>query len=114
MALPALRAGLADAVPSHLRGAGFGAFNLAAIVLGAAAAPWVVGVLSSSFGLRTAFFIVSPPVYFGAFLLYRARVHLDADAMKIFDAVVRALEQEQARSLETTIHSDTPAPHEPQ
>ena len=37
MSIPALRAGMADAVPSHLRGAGFGAFNLASIVFGAAA-----------------------------------------------------------------------------
>src|SRR6185312_9191421 len=38
-AIPALRAGMADAVPAHLRGAGFGAFNLVSILFGAAAAP---------------------------------------------------------------------------
>lgn len=106
MALPALRAGLADAVPSHLRGAGFGAFNLAAVVFGAAAAPWVVGTLSSAYDLRTAFFIVSPPVYVGAFLLFRARKHLDTDAMKIFEAVMRAVEQEQAREAELQAASE--------
>ena len=100
MALPALRAGLADAVPSHLRGAGFGAFNLATIVFGAAAAPFVVGQLSTAYGLRTAFFVVSPPVYIGAFLLFRARKHLDDDALKIFEAVVRAMEQGDARAAE--------------
>ena len=108
MALPALRAGLADAVPSHLRGAGFGAFNLAAVVFGAAAAPWVVGTLSSAYGLRTAFFIVSPPVYLGAFLLFQARKHLDNDAMKIFEAVVRAIEQEQARDALLAETGDAP------
>ena len=37
--VPALRAGLSDAAPAHVRGAGFGAFNLASVVFGAAAAP---------------------------------------------------------------------------
>ena len=36
---PALRAGLSDAVPANLRGTGFGAFNVASIVFGSAAAP---------------------------------------------------------------------------
>lgn len=110
MAIPALRAGMADAVPSHLRGAGFGAFNLASIVFGAAAAPLLVGWLSGLTNLRVAFLIVSPPVYVGAFVLYRARAHLDADAMKIFEAVVHAMEQEQARQAE--LHADAHAsPH---
>jgi hypothetical protein len=30
-------------------------------------------------------------------VLFRARRHLDADAMKIFEAVVRAMEQDQER-----------------
>ena len=98
MAIPALRAGMADAVPSHLRGAGFGAFNLASIVCGAAAAPLIVGWLSQVWNLRMAFLVVSPPVYLGAWVLYRARHHLDADAMKIFEAVVHAMEEEQARA----------------
>ena len=33
MAIPGLRAGLTDAIPAHLRGAGFGAFNLVAVVV---------------------------------------------------------------------------------
>jgi MFS family permease len=96
-AIPALRAGMADAVPAHLRGAGFGAFNLVSILFGAAAAPFIVGALADIWNLRIAFLIVSPPVYIGAFVLFRARKHLDADAMKIFEAVVRAMEQEQER-----------------
>src|SRR5690606_17496753 len=82
MAIPALRAGMADAVPAHLRGAGFGAFNLVSILFGAAAAPLVVGALADVWDLRVAFLVVSPPVYIGAYILFLARKHLDADAMK--------------------------------
>ena len=94
-AIPALRAGMADAVPAHLRGAGFGAFNLVSILFGAAAAPIIVGALADVWNLRVAFLIVSPPVYIGAWILFLARNHLDADAMKIFEAVVRAMRQDQ-------------------
>jgi len=66
-------------------------------LFGAAAAPLIVGILADIWNLRVAFLIVSPPVYIGATVLYAARKHLDADAMKIFQAVVRAMEQEQAR-----------------
>ncbi len=97
MGIPALRAGLADAVPAHLRGAGFGAFNLASIVFGVAAAPFVVGWLADSWDLRVAFLLVSPPVFIGAYVLYRARYHLEADAMKIFEAVMKAMNAEQAQ-----------------
>lgn len=95
VAIPSLRAGVADTVPAHLRGAGFGAFNLVSIVFGAAAAPIVVGALADVWNLRVAFLIVSPPVYVGAWVLYRARDHLDADAAKILDAVMRAVQEQQ-------------------
>jgi MFS family permease len=98
MAIPALRAGTADAVPAHLRGAGFGAFNLVSILFGAAAAPLIVGILADWWNLRVAFLIVSPPVYIGAYILYLARDHLDADAMKIFEAVVRAMKIDEERA----------------
>jgi MFS family permease len=98
MAIPALRAGMADAVPAHLRGAGFGAFNLVSILFGAAAAPLIVGLLADVWNLRIAFLVVSPPVYIGAYILLRARNHLDADAMKIFEAVVRAMQLDQERA----------------
>jgi MFS family permease len=97
MAIPALRAGMADAVPAHLRGAGFGAFNLVSILFGAAAAPLIVGILADQWNLRVAFLIVSPPVYIGAWILLRARDHLDADATKIFEAVIRAMQADEAR-----------------
>src|SRR5262245_21576829 len=105
-AIPALRAGMADAVPAHLRGAGFGAFNLVSILFGAAAAPIIVGALADIWNLRVAFLIVSPPVYVGAWILYLARNHLDEDAMKIFQAVVRAMEQDRARNEENALAGD--------
>src|SRR3954469_22549165 len=63
MSVPSLRAGMSDAVPANLRGAGFGAFNLCSVVFGQAAAPLIVFGLSGMFNdnLRTAFLIVSPP-----------------------------------------------------
>jgi MFS family permease len=88
-AIPALRAGTADAVPAHLRGAGFGAFNLVSILFGAAAAPLLVGILADVWNLRVAFLVVSPPVYVGAWILFIARNHLDEDAMKIFSRGAR-------------------------
>ena len=98
LAVPALRAGLSDAVPANLRGAGFGFFNLASVVFGQAAAPLVVFVLSGAFddNLRTAFLLVTPPVYLGGFMLLRARDHLDEDAAKIFEAILRAMQEQQA------------------
>ena len=99
MAIPALRAGLSDAVPANLRGAGFGAFNLVSVVLGGAGAPLLVSVLSQTFdeNLRTAFLIVSPPIFIGALLLLKARDHLDDDSAKIFQAVLTAMQEQQER-----------------
>lgn len=97
MAVPALRAGLSDAVPAHLRGAGFGAFNLVSVIFGQAAASAIVFGLAGAFesNFRTALAIVSPPVFVGALILLRARNHLDADAAKIFEAIVKAMQAEQ-------------------
>jgi MFS family permease len=99
MAIPALRAGLSDALPANLRGAGFGAFNIVTVVLGAASAPLIVSALSQIYddNLRTAFLIVTPPVYVGAFILLRARDHLEADTAKIFEAIMIAMQEQQAR-----------------
>lgn len=99
MAIPALRAGLTDALPANLRGAGFGAFNVVSVILGAASAPLIVSGLSQIFNdnLRTAFLIVTPPVYLGALMLLRARDHLEADTAKIFEAILRAMQEQQER-----------------
>ena len=45
--VPPLRAGLTDSVPAHLRGTGFGAFNLASVVFGAALAPIVTAIVAT-------------------------------------------------------------------
>jgi MFS family permease len=99
LSVPALRAGLSDAVPANLRGAGFGAFNLVSVVFGQAAAPLVVFGLAQALGdnLRTAFVIVSAPIFLGGFALLRARDHLDADAAKIFQAILTAMQEQQER-----------------
>ena len=99
LAIPALRAGLSDAIPANLRGAGFGAFNVVSVIFGQAAASVVVFGLSNAFGndLRTALLLVSPPVFLGGVVLLRARDHLDADAAKIFQAILTAMQEQQER-----------------
>jgi MFS family permease len=102
MAIPGLRAGLTDAVPAHLRGAGFGAFNLVAVVCGQAAAPFVVSAISSAYdeNLRVAFLAVTPLYFLGAAILFRARKFLDDDMNKIMMAVLQALQDERDREAE--------------
>ena len=88
MSLPGLRAGLTDAIPAHLRGAGFGAFNLAAVIGGQAAAPLIVGAISGHYdnNLRVAFLAVTPLSFIGAAVLFRARKFLDEDMNNIMMA----------------------------
>jgi MFS family permease len=99
--VPALRAGLSDAAPAHVRGAGFGAFNLASVVFGSAAAPIVTSAIASQFGnnYRTAFLLILPIAFLGAACLMLARRHIEVDAAKVFEAVVRAMAAEQAEEL---------------
>ena len=96
--VPALRAGLSDAAPAHLRGAGFGAFNLASVVFGSAAAPLVTSAIAAQFGgnYRTAFLIILPIAFLGAACLLLARTHIEQDAAKVFEAVVVAMAAQQA------------------
>jgi MFS family permease len=98
-AVPALRAGLSDAAPAHLRGAGFGAFNLASVVFGSAAAPIVTSWVAGEFGdnFRTAFVILMPVSFLGAACLLLARRHIEVDAAKVFEAVVTAMAAQQAQ-----------------
>jgi MFS family permease len=102
MAIPGLRAGLTDAIPAHLRGAGFGAFNLVAVVCGQAAAPFIVSLISNGFdeNLRVAFLACSPLLFLGAAILFRARKYLDEDMNKIMMAVLQALQDERDREAE--------------
>jgi MFS family permease len=99
MAVPGLRAGLTDALPAHLRGTGFGAFNLVAVIFGQAAAPFVVSAVSEAYGenLRVAFLVVSPLSFLGAALLFRARRFLDDDMQQIMLAVLTAVQDERDR-----------------
>ncbi len=97
MAIPALRAGLTDAVPANLRGAGFGFFNLASIVFGGMAPLIVFGISQATGDLRIAFLVCSPPIFAGALVLLRARNHLDEDAARIFQAILTAMQEQQAR-----------------
>jgi MFS family permease len=97
MAIPALRAGLTDAVPANLRGAGFGFFNLASIVFGGMAPLLVFGISQATGDLRIAFLVCSPPIFAGALVLLRAREHLDADAARIFQAILTAMQEQPAR-----------------
>ncbi len=97
-AVPALRAGLSDASPAQVRGAGFAAFNLASVVFGAAAAPLVTAAVASQFdnNYRTAFLIVMPIAFVGAAFLLMARRHIEEDSAKVFEAVVTAMAANQA------------------
>jgi MFS family permease len=97
-AVPALRAGLSDAVPAHVRGTGFGAFNVASVVFGAAAAPIVTSAIATAFGgnFRVAFAIEMPIAFVGAAFLLAARRHIEQDTAKIFEAVVLAIAADQA------------------
>ncbi|MGH9920491.1 MAG: MFS transporter, partial [Nitrososphaerales archaeon] len=96
--VPALRAGLSDAVPAHLRGTGFGAFNIAAVVVGAAAAPLATSAVASQFAgnYRVAFALLMPLTLVGAVFLLAARRHIEKDTSKIFEAVMAAMQGEQS------------------
>ncbi len=97
--VPALRAGLSDAVPAHIRGTGFGAFNVASIVFGAAAAPVVTAAVATEFGgnYRVAFSLLMPITFVGSFFLLAARRHIETDTAKIFESVALAMNDDQAR-----------------
>ena len=90
-AIPGLRAGLTDVVPPTLRGTGFGAFNLASVLFGTAAAPLVTAFFSQRYddNLRTAFLIVLPLAYVGSALLIAARTHLDRDTQRLVALAAR-------------------------
>ncbi len=111
MAIPGLRAGLTDALPAHLRGTGFGAFNLVAVVAGQAAAPFVVSAISSAYdeNLRVAFLAVTPLTFLGAAVLFRARRYLDEDMQQIMMAVLTALQEEKERAQDRAAEQAQPS-----
>jgi hypothetical protein len=47
--------------------------------------------------LRTSFFILTFPVFLGSWILFRARKHLEADTQRIFEAILTAMAEQQAR-----------------
>ncbi len=104
--VPALRAGLSDASPAHVRGAGFAAFNLASVVFGSAAAPLVTAAVAGAFDedYRTAFLIVMPIAFVGAAFLLLARRHIEKDSAKVFEAVVMAMAANQAEEAALAAH----------
>jgi MFS family permease len=97
--VPALRAGLSDASPAQVRGAGFAAFNLASVVFGSAAAPLITAAVAGQFrdNYRIAFLIVMPIAFVGAACLLLARSHIEKDSAKVFEAVVLAMAANQAQ-----------------
>jgi MFS family permease len=110
--VPALRAGLSDAVPAQLRGTGFGAFNLASVVFGSAAAPLVTAAIADSFGgnYRVAFAIVMPVVVLGAFVLLAARRHIERDTQKIFETVLAAMAAANGSAVATREEAEVARP----
>ncbi len=111
VSLPIIRAGVSDAVPADLRGAGFGAFQLTVVLLGYAMGPLVIGFLSGAFddNLRTAFLIVMPTILLGGLIMLRARGHYEQDTARIFAAIVAAAEENSVQK-ERTDHSSAPSP----
>jgi MFS family permease len=97
LAVPALRAGISDVTPGQVRGTGFGAFNLTAVVFGSALAPVIVGAVSQAFGndLRLAFAASLPPVYLAAWLFWRARRLIEADTQALFDMLMKQFKESQ-------------------
>ncbi len=98
-AFPALRAGLSDASPAEVRGAGFAAFNLASIVFGSAAAPLITAGVAGQFSndYRVAFLVVMPIAFIGAGCLLLARSHIERDSTKVLEAVALAMEANRVR-----------------
>jgi MFS family permease len=91
--VPALRAGLADAVPAQLRSTGSGAFNVTTIVFGSAAAPLLISAVATAFGgnYRVAFSIVMPIAFTGCIALFAARRHIENDTTAVFEAIASQL-----------------------
>lgn len=91
-AFPGLRAAMMDVVPAQSRGVGASAFALTSAVFGTALAPPLVGALSDATSLLGAFYIVTPPIFIGTFILLRARNTIEDDAAAMVQAMFRTAE----------------------
>lgn len=91
-AVPPLKAGISDALPTESRGAGFALFNIVSVIAGQAAASVVVfsiaGALNNDY--RSALLAVSPGVAAGAIVLFQARKHLTRDVALVRQDFERA------------------------
>ena len=90
-AIPGLRASMMDVTPVHARGVSVSAFALVSTVFGTALAPVAVGLISDLTGsLVAAFYIVTPPVIVGTFVLRRAKHTIVEDAAAILTTLATA------------------------
>ena len=98
MAVPALKAGISDALPAQIRGSGFALFNIVSVIAGQAAASVVVFSIAGALGndYRSALLAVGPGIAGGAPVLLHARKYLDRDVARIAEIVTRGLEAASA------------------
>ncbi|MEA2235193.1 MAG: hypothetical protein QOD83_5009, partial [Solirubrobacteraceae bacterium] len=90
-AFPGLRASMMDVIPAESRGLGASAFALTSAIFGTALAPPLVGAISDATNsLVTAFYIVTPPIFIGTFILLRARATIEEDAAAIIQRMIDA------------------------
>lgn len=93
-AFPALRASMMDVVPAESRGVSASAFALVSTVFGTALAPPLIGLISDATGsLVGAFYIVTPPIIIGSFILRQAQHTIAEDAQAI---ITKMMERQQA------------------
>ena len=98
MAVPAVKAGISDALPAQIRGSGFALFNIVSVIAGQAAASVVVFSIAGALGndYRSALLAVGPGIAGGALVLLHARKYLDRDVARIAEIVARGLEAASA------------------
>lgn len=94
MAFPALRASMMDVTPAESRGVSASAFALTSTVFGTALAPPLIGLLSDLIdSLVGAFYIVTPPIIVGSFILRKAQHTIVEDAQAI---ITKMMERQEA------------------
>jgi MFS family permease len=89
LAIPNLSAAVADVLPAHQRGIGFGLFSFLTAI-GAAIGPLAVGAASDAIGsLETAFLVLVAPIVVGSVVVLGARQAFDSDVAAVLDAARR-------------------------